>query len=135
MAFFARIDTYRPQGLLAAYLYRIATSKARDRARRLPGDRPRDDLVVLSDPAADPEARAERAEDRAEVRRAVAGLPANQREVILLAEYEGLDYASIARTVGCTLGAVKQRLLRARASLKERLLYRMGTAAVSAGGE
>ena len=55
------------------------------------------------------------------VKDAVAQLPPAMREVVVLREYEGMDYAQIADIVGCSLGTVKSRLARARAQLRERL--------------
>jgi len=57
--------------------------------------------------------------ERAEfVENAVAQLPPAMREVVVLREYEGMDYAQIADIVGCSLGMVKSRLARAREQLR-----------------
>ena len=56
------------------------------------------------------------------VRSAVVELPETQRVVLILAHYEQMPLAEIARTMGLELGAVKSRLQRARASLKEALV-------------
>ena len=42
------------------------------------------------------------------------------REVLILAEYEELDLATIAEIVGAEVGAVKVRLHRARKKLRAR---------------
>jgi len=55
------------------------------------------------------------------VRRAIASLPALQREAIVLFEYEELPLDSIAAITGADVGAVKARLSRARQSLRKRL--------------
>lgn len=52
---------------------------------------------------------------------AVAGLPALQREAIVLFEYEDLSLDEIAAITGVDVGAVKARLHRARESLRKRL--------------
>ena len=56
-----------------------------------------------------------------EVRAAVAGLPAEFREVVVLREMEGLSYKEIAATLGVPLGTVMSRLTRARARLQKSL--------------
>jgi RNA polymerase sigma-70 factor (ECF subfamily) len=60
---------------------------------------------------------------RNEVARAVAGaiaeLPDTQREVLLLAHYEQLSLAEIAEITQLEITAVKSRLQRARAALRE----------------
>ncbi len=53
------------------------------------------------------------------VRRAVMALPAAQREVLALFEYEDLALNEIAQIVQADVGAVKSRLYRARESLRK----------------
>lgn len=76
-----------------------------------------------SDPRHDrsPETELLRAELKDVVARAVMDLPETQREVLILAHYEQLPLAEIAQVTALELGAVKSRLQRARASLKESL--------------
>ena len=52
---------------------------------------------------------------------AVGSLPPLQREVLLLAEYEGLSLEDIAGTVDAEVGTVKARLHRARENLRRML--------------
>ncbi len=55
------------------------------------------------------------------VGRAVAALPALQREALILFEYEDLSLGEIAQATGADIGAVKARLHRAREALRRRL--------------
>lgn len=57
-----------------------------------------------------------------EVTRAVEQLPPDFREVVVLSDIEGLNYAEIADVVGVPLGTVKSRLYRGR-RLLQRALY------------
>lgn len=52
---------------------------------------------------------------------AIAGLPENQREAILLREFEGLTYSEIAKATRTNVGVVRQRLWRAKQSLRNSL--------------
>ena len=52
---------------------------------------------------------------------AIADLPANQRQAILLREWQGLSYADIADELGLSVAAVETLLFRARRSLASRL--------------
>ncbi|MBC7609994.1 MAG: sigma-70 family RNA polymerase sigma factor [Polaromonas sp.] len=61
----------------------------------------------------------ERAQQGQRLRRALAQLPVADRCVLALAYISELDIASIARIEGCTAGAVKTRLHRARTRLSE----------------
>lgn len=55
------------------------------------------------------------------VGRAVQSLPPLQREVVILAEYEDLSLADIARAVDAEVGTVKSRLHRGRDNLRKML--------------
>jgi RNA polymerase sigma-70 factor, ECF subfamily len=68
-----------------------------------------------------PEGEALRAEVEGEIARAVQQLPEAQRAVLILAHYEQMPLAEIASVMELEVGAVKSRLQRARASLKEAL--------------
>ena len=63
------------------------------------------------------DARAMERSDRFAIERAVAALPAEYREVIVLREVEGLSYAEISEVAGVPIGTVMSRLSRARQRL------------------
>lgn len=61
-------------------------------------------------------------QDEARVlRQAIAQLPAEYREVLILREFEDLAYRQIAAIVGCPIGTVMSRLARARNEIGARL--------------
>ena len=68
---------------------------------------------------ADPAVLLERREDRQMLLEAVAGLPIEFREVIVLRELEELSYRDIARIAEVPLGTVMSRLARARERLQD----------------
>ncbi len=70
---------------------------------------------------AGPEAQLLRAADRDEVRKAVADVPAEFREAIVLREFEGLSYKEIAAVTNVPVGTVMSRLSRGREWLRNRL--------------
>ena len=55
------------------------------------------------------------------VQRVVTELPFASREILVLREFEGMSYAEIAEVLGCPIGTVKSRLVRAREDLRKRL--------------
>jgi RNA polymerase sigma-70 factor (ECF subfamily) len=65
------------------------------------------------------------AELSAEVRAAVERLPALQREVLILFEFEDLSVQEIAVVVGAEANTVKSRLARARANLRRAFAPRL----------
>ena len=70
---------------------------------------------------AGPEAPLVESEDRELLRRALAELPEEYRETIVLRELEGLTYKEIAAITGAPIGTVMSRLARARQRLQEGL--------------
>ncbi len=75
-----------------------------------------------TDVDANPEQALERKQTRAAVRGAILSLPEDQRDVIVLREFEGLSYEEIAKRLSLELGTVKSRLSRARHAIKEFLI-------------
>ena len=69
----------------------------------------------------DPADSAESNERGKAVRTAVASLPADLRESLILGEYEGLSHAEIAAIAGCSPKAVERRISRARHILRGQL--------------
>jgi RNA polymerase sigma-70 factor, ECF subfamily len=60
-------------------------------------------------------------ETASRVRQAVATLPENYREVVVLCELEEMSYEDAASALNCPIGTVRSRLHRARALLIEKL--------------
>ena len=56
------------------------------------------------------------------VRDAIAALPTLDRDVLMLREYDQLDYAEIAHLTGVPIGTVRSRLFRARMALRVQLV-------------
>jgi RNA polymerase sigma-70 factor (ECF subfamily) len=57
---------------------------------------------------------------------AILSLSESQREVVILRDVEGLSAEEAAQVVGIEVGALKSRLHRARADLRERLVAVLG---------
>ena len=55
------------------------------------------------------------------VKQAIARLPVDQREALVLGEYQALSYEEIAQILGCSLANVKVLIYRARTQLKDDL--------------
>lgn len=68
------------------------------------------------------------------LQQAIAGLEPLYREVLLLRDVEGLSASEVAKVVGAGVPAVKSRLHRARALVRERVAPLLGMEAASAGG-
>lgn len=104
---------------LRTWLGRIVVNTALDALRsRKRAPAPRDDLPEGADTNASAETRAALSELDAWL----ATLSPEQRVAIVLKSVEGYTSAEIAAALGCSEGAVEQRLVRARASLRQRML-------------
>jgi RNA polymerase sigma-70 factor (ECF subfamily) len=124
-AFRAR-QTLDPARPFYAWLYqilrRLCFNFLRDtRTRqRLMDDEGRDWLVARAQASAlDPAAVLDREEVRRRVARAIEQLPAREREVLVLKEFEDLKYREIADLVGIPIGTVMSRLYSARRRLAD----------------
>ena len=120
--------SYRPTAAFSTYLFHIAANLARSHARwqgRHPTVPLTDDegtaIIEPEDPQPSPDAAAELHEKTALMQTAIAALPAEQREALLLFTVEDMCHADIAKTIGCSAKAVEVRIYRARQALKEAL--------------
>jgi len=117
---------YRAEAAFRPWIFAIAVNLARNRLRWW-RRRPQVALEPWTEGLAEetslaPGAAALEAAERAvAVRAAVAALPLELREAIVLFEYEGLPQKEIAAAVGATPKAVETRLHRAREQLRRSL--------------
>jgi RNA polymerase sigma-70 factor, ECF subfamily len=110
-------DRFDPdRGALRAFLLGIARNLALKRWRKEHRLEPLDNETLVTEPVD-----LGRGEVGEIVGRAVQALRPLQREVVILAEYEGLTLAEIARAVDADVGTVKSRLHRARENLRRML--------------
>lgn len=98
---------------------RTVSSDAPDPGGEEGGDTRMGDRLAAGGEA--PEGRAAREEIDVAVRRAVAALSPEHREVFALAQVEGLRYEEIAHILGIPVGTVKSRMHAAVAVLRNRL--------------
>ena len=107
---------YEPRASFRSYLFGIAfnlLSASRRKTQRR-GDVSSPDLDGLAGASSDPTA-------VLWVRQALAALDPKDREIVMLREYDALDYAEIALIVGVPVNTVRSRLFRARLALREKL--------------
>jgi RNA polymerase sigma-70 factor (ECF subfamily) len=121
---------FKGEAKFSSWLYQIALNLCRDRMRRRKG---RTFVSLEGEATAHEDGRAAGptalelvvARDTARaVSAAVAELPDEQREVVILKEYEGLTFAEVAEVLGVPSSTVKTRMYRALTTLRSRLLER-----------
>lgn len=110
---------------VATWLSRMARNRAIDRLRR-EAVRPSAHSVTFDDSiplarAADMETAVELALERRRVRAAVASLPADQRQALALAFFQGYTHSEIAGLLEQSLGTVKGRIRGGMNRLRELL--------------
>ena len=124
--------SYEPTAKFKTWLFRIATHLALNwiRDERHERGTERLDDVPADVPARQVSDRRPSVEDQlvyqvklAEIRKAVAALPDKQRAAVLMHKYEEMEYAQIAKVLGCSESAVKSLLFRAYESLRARLAH------------
>ena len=114
--------TYRDEGKFSAWIYHLARKVAADHFRKsastpIPSDP--DDLLDQPDQAPAPDAKAATSDDLVLMRRALARVTEEHREVLVLARLQHLNHQEIARLLDCSVGAVKVRAHRALKELRE----------------
>lgn len=119
----AHLDTFEGRSSVPSWAFAL-TRSACARRRRGKKNQPAEDDEVLQTQAHDgpgPEERAASLEMTALVARVLEGLPDEYREVLLLRDAEGLTASEAALALGVSVDALKSRLHRARAALREAL--------------
>ena len=132
----ARFD---PDQRFSTWLYTIAANLVKDRYRWR-SRHPQISLDAESDATGDsfreslpgndplPHERAQTAERSEAIRRAVAALPEELRQPLILAEYEERSHTEIGAMLGCSAKAVETRIYRARQQLRVSLRCLLETA-------
>lgn len=113
--------TYRDEGKFSAWIYHLARKVAADHFRKhaatpIPTDPA--DLLDQAAPGPQPSEQAATAEDTVLLRAALARLPLEQREVLVLSRLQNIEHKEIARLLDCSVGAVKVRVHRALKELR-----------------
>lgn len=123
---------FNPRQKFSTWLYAIASNLVRDRYRwriRHPqvsmeaessdsGSSLKDTFI---DATPTPHESLQKLERQEAVKAAVAALPEELREPLILAVYEGLSQAEIGEILKCSVKAVETRIYRARNQLREKL--------------
>jgi len=125
-------ESYEPTAKFTTWLFRIATHLALNQIRDRKHERNQENLDEetsegMTRQVADrgPNVEQSMLKDARlnEVRTAIAALPDKQRAAVMMHKYEELEYAQIAKALGCSESAVKSLLFRAYETLRGRLAH------------
>ncbi|CAN5669365.1 sigma-70 family RNA polymerase sigma factor [soil metagenome] len=116
---FKRIDSFRGDAQFGTWLYRIAVNSCHDLIRRRKRwSRPEGTIEDAPHPGAGLD---ETAALRIDVAQALAALPPEFREAVVLHDLAGLPYEEVAAVTKVAVGTVKSRISRGRRRLAEQL--------------
>jgi RNA polymerase sigma-70 factor (ECF subfamily) len=129
------LKQFRGQSTFKTWLYQIATNVARTHLARRRDRQEVQEPDATADTGADhrrgrtgaprEQASAENLERRViahdQLRRALADLPVEWKEAVVLRDIEGLDYREIAAVLNIPMGTVESRIFRGRQRLKAAL--------------
>ena len=125
---------FREGSRFSTWMYQIALNLCRDQLRRRrrwsllvsehgePPERPQPPGTAAD--TQDPARAAELREKSAAVLVALAEIPAEQREVLVLKEFEGLKFREIAEILGCPESTVKSRMYYGLSGVRTALVRR-----------
>lgn len=121
---FRRADQYRGEAAVTTWLHRIVVNAGLDRLRRravrptitLPDHQDNNGLEII-----EPRDAITERENWIEISAALAELPQDQREAIILVDVQGYSVEAAAKELNCPTGTIKSRCSRGRAKLTESL--------------
>ncbi|MFB7514876.1 RNA polymerase sigma factor [Streptomyces sp. NPDC056144] len=118
---YRKIGTLRATGALASWMFRIVRNECLRHVRLL-ATRAREgasatEAYVPEEPSA--EEAVLRRLDAERIASAIAALPRDQRQVLVMRDVQGLPGRAVAQALGLSTPAMKSRLHRARATLRE----------------
>ena len=124
---YSKVGAFRGDAALSSWIYRIALNTCNTRLR----SRSRYTISIEEQREASGFELAAETEDLGSgiqqeqvtrhVRRALQGLPAEMRQVIIMKEYEGLKFSEIADVLGIPISTVKTRMYTGLTELRKRL--------------
>jgi RNA polymerase sigma-70 factor (ECF subfamily) len=108
------VEAWLVRAVAMRSLFVLRTQRRRDKHEQI-ASRMRAEPMQAGSPAY----RIESEELQQRLEEALAELPDQHRVVFVLREIDGMDYESIAETIGVPIGTVRSRLNRARSALRE----------------
>jgi RNA polymerase sigma-70 factor (ECF subfamily) len=119
--------TYQPETSFRAWVYQVARNAYLDHAGKHKGEVALpEEAVEIGSKELPPDRQVQNREDAAMLRRALAALPAEKREVLVMSRFQDLRYEEIASVLKCEVGTVKVRVYRALRDLSDRFLAMRG---------
>lgn len=122
---YEKMDQFRGECALSTWLYRITINECKDILRRKKEYIPLEEIAKI-DSGALTEFDIEQIEARDLISRAFTHMNPSDREILILREFLGYDYAEIAHELSVPLGTVKSGINRAKKKMKRVILSLYG---------
>ncbi len=127
----SKSNLFRPEGKFSTWMYQIALNLTRDHMRKkvrwsavvVDGGKGREERApaMVQGDMVTPDSMLVESDTRSTVRKALTRLPHDQREVLVLKEFQGLKFREIAELLGCPESTVKSRMYYGLKGLKSAL--------------
>lgn len=123
---YRNLSKFRGEAKFSSWIYRIAlnicNTRLRSRTKTLISiEEQREETGFELATDTDPGSNIQQQQIARHVRRALQGLPAEMRQVIIMKEYEGLKFSEIADILGIPVSTVKTRMYTGLSELRKRL--------------
>ena len=119
--------TYQPETSFRAWLFQVGRNVHLDHVGRHKGEVSLpDEAVEFRGPDVSPDRLAQKNQEAVLLRRALALLPREKREVLILSRFMELKHEEIASILKCEVGTVKVRVYRALRELSDRFFALSG---------
>jgi RNA polymerase sigma factor (sigma-70 family) len=120
-------QSYRPETSFRAWMFQIGRNAHLDQAGRNKGEVALPDAASeIGSPGMPPDRELENKQETALLRQALAALPEEKREVIVMSRFLDLKYDEIASILKCEVGTVKVRVYRALSELGDKFFALRG---------
>ena len=124
--------TYQSESTFRAWMFQIARNVHVDHAGRHKAEVAMpEDSTNFSSTEVSPDRQAQIKQETALLHRALASLPEDKREVLIMSRFLGLKYEEIATVLKCEVGTVKVRVYRALRELGDRFFALRGERAAT----
>lgn len=119
--------SYQPAASFRSWMYQVARNVHHDHAGRHSAEVSLgDEIVEFRGPEAPPDRQAQSRQEAVLLRRAMAAMPREKREVLVMSRFLDLKYEEIAIVLKCEVGTVKVRVYRALRDLSDRFFALSG---------
>lgn len=121
IAAFRQSKSFRGESAVGTWLYRIGINACKDFARKKNRWLAQNDVDELEEQNVGERSIDDRVATRLQIREALAKLPDEYREPVVMHDLGGIPYEEIATSTGTAIGTVKSRISRGRRRLAELL--------------